>query len=140
MSGFYSALADGTRLRILGLMADGEVCVARLSELTGESQPKVSRHLAYLRRAGLVKVRRDGKWIFYRLDDTVPPEQRFVFDAVLTWIGARPMKYEKDRPGQNQPRRRRERPVAEMLPELQPEPDQYVDYRPAHNELDAVLL
>ena len=140
MSSFYSALADGTRLRVLGLMANGEICVARLSELTGESQPKVSRHLAYLRRAGLVKVRRDGKWIFYRLADVVPPQQRLVLDAVLSWMGARPIQEQKDRTHPAQPRPRRERRIVEVSPEMQAEQDHYIDDRPAHNELDAVLL
>jgi ArsR family transcriptional regulator len=65
---FFLALADATRLRILNLLSRGEVCVAHFSEVLGESQPKVSRHLAYLRGAGLVSTRRDGKWIFYKLD------------------------------------------------------------------------
>jgi ArsR family transcriptional regulator len=63
----FQALADRTRLRVLNLLAGGEICVCYFVEILGESQPKVSRHLAYLRRAGLVDARRDGKWMHYRL-------------------------------------------------------------------------
>ena len=60
---FYSALSDETRLRLLSLMKDGEVCVCHLQGVLKTNQPKISRHLAYLRRAGLVEARRDGKWM-----------------------------------------------------------------------------
>lgn len=61
----FLALSDKTRLRLLALMAGGEVPVGLLADSLGESQPKISRHLAYLRNAGLVSTRRDGKWIYY---------------------------------------------------------------------------
>src|ERR1043165_8100668 len=61
----FLGLGDKTRLRLLGLMANGPVPVGYLVEQLGESQPKVSRHLAYLRGAGLVETSRDGKWIYY---------------------------------------------------------------------------
>jgi len=64
---FYLALSDGTRLRLLSLMQRGEVSVGYLSEMLDQSQPKISRHLAYLRSAGLVETRRDGKWIYYHI-------------------------------------------------------------------------
>jgi ArsR family transcriptional regulator len=64
---FYSALADETRLRLLYLMKNGEICVCHLQNLLQTNQPKVSRHLAYLRKTGLVETRRDGKWTHYRL-------------------------------------------------------------------------
>ena len=63
----FRALADPTRLRLLNLIADREICVCYLVEILRMSQPKVSRHLAYLRRAGIVASRRDGKWMHYRL-------------------------------------------------------------------------
>ncbi len=68
----FNALADRTRLRLLNLMAGGEVCVCYFVELLEEAQPKISRHLAYLRRAGLVAARRDGKWMHYRI--VTPPD------------------------------------------------------------------
>jgi ArsR family transcriptional regulator len=63
----FRALADPTRLRLLNLIADREICVCYFVEILRISQPKVSRHLAYLRRAGIVASRREGKWIHYRL-------------------------------------------------------------------------
>jgi ArsR family transcriptional regulator len=63
----FKALADATRLRILGLLLTGEVCVCHIHESLRISQPKASRHLAYLRRAGLVETRREGIWIHYRM-------------------------------------------------------------------------
>jgi ArsR family transcriptional regulator len=64
---FFAALADLNRLRLLNLMRDGEICVCHLQGTLQTNQPKISRHLAYLRRSGLVAARRDGKWIHYRL-------------------------------------------------------------------------
>jgi ArsR family transcriptional regulator len=63
----FAALADTTRLRLLNLMADREVCVCYFVEVLGQSQPKISRHLAYLRRAGIVAARREGKWMHYSI-------------------------------------------------------------------------
>lgn len=68
------ALSDGTRLRILALLGGGEVCVCDLHDTLKLPQPTVSRHLAYLRKSGLVDARREGVWIHYRLatlDDIV---------------------------------------------------------------------
>src|SRR2546425_6407804 len=67
----FRALADSTRLRLLNLMNGREVCVCYFVEILKTSQPKISRHLAYLRRAGIVAARRDGKWMHYRL--VAPP-------------------------------------------------------------------
>jgi ArsR family transcriptional regulator len=63
----FAALSDRTRLRLLNLMNGKEVCVCYFVEILGQSQPKVSRHLAYLRRAGIVAARREGKWIHYSI-------------------------------------------------------------------------
>ena len=63
----FAALADRTRLRLLNLMSGHEVCVCYFVEILGQSQPKISRHLAYLRRAGVVAARREGKWMHYRI-------------------------------------------------------------------------
>ena len=79
----FQALADRTRLRLLNLMASGELCVCYFIEILGEPQPKISRHLAYLRRAGLVSARRDGKWIHYSLARPADPQQASVLDATL---------------------------------------------------------
>jgi ArsR family transcriptional regulator len=68
---FFQALGDNTRLRLLNLMGDQELCVCYFVEILAQSQPKISRHLAYLRNAGIVSARRDGKWMHYRI--VVPP-------------------------------------------------------------------
>jgi ArsR family transcriptional regulator len=67
MESLFKALADLTRLRILGLLLTGEVCVCHIHESLKIPQPKASRHLAYLRRSGLVTTRRDGVWVHYQL-------------------------------------------------------------------------
>jgi len=63
----FAALSDRTRLRLLNLMDGREVCVCYFVEILGQCQPKISRHLAYLRRAGVVAARREGKWVHYRI-------------------------------------------------------------------------
>jgi ArsR family transcriptional regulator len=67
LSLFFAALADENRLRLLYLMQDGEICVCYLQGVLQTNQPRISRHLAYLKRAGLVEARREGKWVHYRL-------------------------------------------------------------------------
>jgi ArsR family transcriptional regulator len=66
----FSALADPTRLRLLNLMNGREVCVCYFVQILRQPQPKISRHLAYMRKAGIVSARRDGKWMHYSI--TVP--------------------------------------------------------------------
>jgi ArsR family transcriptional regulator, arsenate/arsenite/antimonite-responsive transcriptional repressor len=78
----FKALADATRLRILGLLLTGEVCVCDIHESLKIPQPKASRHLAYLRRSGLVETRRDGLWIHYRLGKLADPVMATIVDAV----------------------------------------------------------
>jgi ArsR family transcriptional regulator len=63
----FAALSDRTRLRLLNLIGEREVCVCYFVEILRQSQPKISRHLAYLRRAGVVAARREGKWMHYRI-------------------------------------------------------------------------
>jgi len=79
-----AALSDRTRLRVLSLLGRGELCVCYFVEILEETQPKISRHLAYLRRLGLVHARRDGKWIHYSLARPDDPGMAKVLDAVLT--------------------------------------------------------
>jgi ArsR family transcriptional regulator, arsenate/arsenite/antimonite-responsive transcriptional repressor len=68
----FNALADRTRLRLINLMAEQEICVCYFIEVLGAPQSKISRHLAYLRKAGIVAARREGKWMHYRL--VIPAE------------------------------------------------------------------
>ena len=79
----FKALAERTRLRILALLGNNEVCVCHIHDSLGLPQPTVSRHLAYLRRAGLVSVRRDGVWMHYRVSPSLAPESRQVLDAAV---------------------------------------------------------
>jgi ArsR family transcriptional regulator len=82
----FSALADPTRLRLLHLLSRGEVCVCYFIEILGETQTKISRHLAYLRRAGIVAARRDGKWMHYRLVQPKDAKAAAVLEAALQAI------------------------------------------------------
>ena len=82
----FQALSDRTRLRLLNLLSGGELCVCYLVEILGDSQPKISRHLGYLRRAGVVAARREGKWIHYRLVPPVDEQQARALDCLLAII------------------------------------------------------
>ena len=82
LEALFKALADATRLRILGLLLTGEVCVCEIHESLKIPQPKASRHLAYLRKAGLVETRREGLWIHYRLGKLADPVVAAIGDAV----------------------------------------------------------
>jgi ArsR family transcriptional regulator len=82
METLFKALGDETRLRILGLLLTGEVCVCDIHESLKIPQSKASRHLAYLRRSGLVDTRRSGLWIHYRLGHLADPVLSAVVDAV----------------------------------------------------------
>ena len=88
MENLFLALADKTRLRLLNLMREDEVCVCFFTEVLGESQPKVSRHLAYLRNAGIVSARREGKWMNYRIERPVNPFAAKLLDHTLWWLEA----------------------------------------------------
>jgi ArsR family transcriptional regulator len=87
MERLFQALADTTRLRILGLLLSGEVCVCHIHESLRVPQPKVSRHLAYLRRTGLVATRREGLWVYYRLAETTEPMSATIRQAVMHVLG-----------------------------------------------------
>ena len=86
----FRALADPTRLRLLNLIAGREVCVCFFVEILGVSQPKISRHLAYLRRAGLVAARREGKWMHYRLETPQDEVARDILRSTLRRLATRP--------------------------------------------------
>lgn len=79
----FKALADTTRLRILALLGNNEVCVCHIHDALRLPQPTISRHLGYLRRTGLVATRRDGVWMHYRRASTLAPAvQQIVNTAV----------------------------------------------------------
>jgi ArsR family transcriptional regulator len=79
----FRALADRTRLRLLHLMAEQEICVCYFVQVLDAPQPKISRHLAYLRRVGIVAARREGKWMHYRLAVPSDPHAAAILKATL---------------------------------------------------------
>ena len=79
LAAIFRALADETRLRILALLRDGEVCVCHIQGGLQLPQPTISRHLAYLRKTGLVEARREGIWMHYKLAGAASP----IIDTVL---------------------------------------------------------
>ncbi len=83
---FFAALADNTRLRLLNLMRDTEVCVCFFVEVIGTNQPKISRHLAYLRKAGIVAARRDGIWAHYRIVQPKNEHAARVLHEIQEWL------------------------------------------------------
>jgi ArsR family transcriptional regulator len=83
---FFAALADRTRLRLLNLMREGEVCTCFFADTLQTNDPKISRHLAYLKRAGMVKGRRDGKWVHYSLVEPKDSAAREIFDATMKML------------------------------------------------------
>jgi ArsR family transcriptional regulator len=82
MESVLKALGDRTRLRILGLLMTGDVCVCHLHESLRLPQPTVSRHLAYLRRTGLVESKKDGLWVHYRLCEPTDKVLRTIVASV----------------------------------------------------------
>lgn len=148
METFFMALGDKTRLRLLNLMRYEEVCVCFFTEVLGDSQPKISRHLAYMRNAGLVKARRDGKWMHYSIDAPRDNNGRRVLDEIFEWLDSR-----------EELRRDRERYELvccspEMLVQIARTPIHFISPQPdvnewenlsevespAHNELEEFLL
>jgi ArsR family transcriptional regulator, arsenate/arsenite/antimonite-responsive transcriptional repressor len=84
LGGLFRGFADPTRLRILNVLVAGELCVSDIVELVGLPQPAVSRHLAYLRRSGLVAMTRDWKLCRYRLTEPADPVHRSLIECVRT--------------------------------------------------------
>lgn len=86
----FAALADRTRLQLLNLMSDGEVCVCFFVEVLSQPQPKISRHLGFLRHAGLVTARREGKWMHYSIAMPDNSTARRVFKQTLDALRSDP--------------------------------------------------
>jgi len=93
---FFRALADRTRLRLLNLLGTDEVCVCFFVEVLKTNQPKISRHLAYLRRAGIVGARREGPWMHYRIVEPADPDAALVLHEVMSWL-AKDQEMQRDR-------------------------------------------
>ncbi len=92
----FRALADRTRLRLLNLMSGGEVCVCFFVEILKTNQPKISRHLAYLRRAGIVGARRQGPWMHYRIVAPADADAAQMLKDVMAWL-AKDQELQRDR-------------------------------------------
>ena len=84
----FKALSDETRIRILSLMKDGELCVCDIAETLQMTQPNISFHVSLLKEAGLVKDRKNGRWIHYSLDDS-DMFKRFLLLGVFEKMGNR---------------------------------------------------
>jgi ArsR family transcriptional regulator len=94
----FAALADPTRLRLLNLMNGQEVCVCYFVEILKQGQPKISRHLAYLRNAGIVSARRDGKWMHYSIEWPKDAAAMSILNAVLASLKSdREMQADRER-------------------------------------------
>ena len=84
----FKCLADATRARLtLLILREGELCVCELIHALDDSQPKVSRHLAQLRSCGLLLDRRQGQWVYYRLNPALPQWVMSVLDTTLNANG-----------------------------------------------------
>ncbi len=94
----FLGLGDKTRLRILNLIRGDEICVSHFTEVLGESQPKISRHLAYLRRVGIVSARREGTWMHYSIEWPADPHAADVLERLIRGLAEKPeMQREHDR-------------------------------------------
>ena len=92
----FKALADRTRLRLINLIGESEVCVCFFVAILKSSQPKISRHLAYLRQAGVVAARREGKWMHYRLAEPPDKHAAHIFREVRASLAEHP-EFQRDR-------------------------------------------
>lgn len=86
MENLFLALSDKTRLRLLNLMREKEICVFYFTEVLGASQPKISRHLAYLRNTKIVSARREGKWIYYKIETPKSDFAKNVLYDTFAWL------------------------------------------------------
>ncbi|HEX6125814.1 MAG TPA: metalloregulator ArsR/SmtB family transcription factor [Pyrinomonadaceae bacterium] len=156
----FLALGDTTRLRLLNLMRDREVCVSSFTTVLGHSQPLVSRHLAYLRNAGVVEARRDGKWMHYSISNQLDDNTRRLVTELFKWMEGQPELNEEktkyyaslglsERAGKTPANRIRSvSPKEDPIEERQYRVDAYEpagevenDFVPAsHNELEDFLL
>jgi len=86
----FKCLSDETRLMLtLLIVREGELCVCEMTHALDESQPKVSRHLAQLRRCGLLNDRREGQWVYYGLEPSLPDWAMTTLEAAAEGSGSR---------------------------------------------------
>lgn len=147
----FTALGDKTRLRLLNLMRDREICVSSLTGTLGHSQPLISRHLAYLRNSGIVEARRDGKWMHYRISTNLDGNTGRLLAELFKWMedqeGLRVDRQKNKEtyspaeiPTVPERRRRQVRSIPRQSKKAEPAPE-VSDYSPVHhNELEDFLL
>jgi ArsR family transcriptional regulator, arsenate/arsenite/antimonite-responsive transcriptional repressor len=147
METFFTALADKTRLRLLNLMRRDEICVCFFTEVLGESQPKISRHLAYLRNAGMVEARREGKWMHYSISKPKDENAERVLGEILNWLASQDEmqrdleKYERVCCSPEMLVQIARTPINFVLPKADvSEEEKRETFSPAHNELEEFLL
>jgi ArsR family transcriptional regulator, arsenate/arsenite/antimonite-responsive transcriptional repressor len=147
----FMALGDKTRLRLLNLMREREICVSSFTDILEQSQPLISRHLAYLRNGGLVEARRDGKWMHYSISADLDEKTRRLLIELFKWMedqeglridrekyravsGESPVLRSEPRTSTRRPRQAQAEPpdIAEV------EPDESTRVR--HNEIEDFLL
>jgi ArsR family transcriptional regulator, arsenate/arsenite/antimonite-responsive transcriptional repressor len=87
ISGLFKALSDETRLRIVALLAHGELCVCHVEAALGLTQPNASRQLGILRSAGIVETRRQGSWIYYRVATQADPSRKVQLQLLMKSFG-----------------------------------------------------
>lgn len=131
LESLFMALADKTRLRLLNLMSEGEICVQYFTDVLGDSQPKVSRHLAYLRNVDIVKTRREGKWMHYSIRW---PDDDGMYEVLRTTIAS--MQANEEMRGDIQ----RYSELISERSDISAETDTYEYTRSNHNDLDEFLL
>ena len=161
----FMALGDKTRLRLLNLMYDREICVSSFTGTLGQSQPLISRHLAYLRNSGIVEARRDGKWMHYSISTQMDENTGRLLMELFRWMeGQDALRqdregYEKAHPESEKPKlekrkaaRVRNAPRIAFEPEVEIEVESEIDSiaeyeieeeissKPRHNELEDFLL
>ena len=166
----FTALGDKTRLRLLNLMRDREICVSSFTGTLGHSQPLISRHLAYLRNSGIVEARRDGKWIHYSIAASLDDNTSRLLSELFKWMETQDglridrENYQEAYPPystpslfepKSEPRPKRKRSARRAEPIVKKEPDIELDeeytestYQPEpsynsvshHNELEDFLL
>lgn len=159
----FMALGDKTRLRLLNLMRDREICVSSFTGTLGHSQPLISRHLAYLRNSGIVEARRDGKWMHYSISRNLDDNTGKLLFELFKWMeGQEGLRVDRSKyqeaypesepastikPKSSVPRVRREKklPVDEQPHDVQEyysEPifEEQYDAPARHNELEDFLL
>ena len=156
----FMALGDKTRLRLLNLMRDREICVSSFTGILGQSQPLISRHLAYLRNSGLVEARRDGKWMHYSVSAQLDDNTRRLLLELFKWMELQEgLRLDRDKysamngdvseasvapesRSTSKPRRQRSRTMTTTVATLEPDRETEIeDYAPLrHNELEDFLL